>query len=202
MMRSKMRLRPIYATTILLIALAAVFAPVFSPAAAQDKALSIAVIDVQSILRDSKASKSVRPQIEKLRKRYQSAVRKREAELRKASQNLQRQRAILSPDAFAKKRRGYETKARGAQTEFQTRKRELDGAYSIAIGKVQKAMLLAAAKIASEFKLDLVLPKSIIILSAKKLDITKEVLMRVDKNLPSVKVTMPKPNSTKGSKAN
>jgi Skp family chaperone for outer membrane proteins len=196
-MHSKKPLRPIYATTILLIALAAAF----TPAAAQDKRLSIAVIDIQSVLRDSKAAKSVRPQIEKLRKRYQNAVRKRESELRKASQGLQRQRAILSPDAFAKKRREYETKARGAQTEFQTRKRQLDGAYSVAIGKVQKSMLLAAAKIASERKLDLILPKSIIILSAKSLDITKEVLRRVDKNLPSVKVTMPKPNPARGSKA-
>ncbi len=174
-----------------------------SPAGAQNSSVSIAVVDVQSILRDSKASKSVRPQIEELRSTYQAAVRKREDELRGASENLQRQRAILSSDAFAKKRREYESKARAAQTEFQTRKRQLDGAYSIAMGKVQRSMLIAAAKVANERKLDLVLPKSIVILSAKDLDITKEVLERVDKTLPSVKVTMPKalpPGGTKTKK--
>ncbi len=170
------------------------------PAGAQDSSPSIAVVDVQSILRDSKASKSIRPQIENLHATYQAAVRKREGELRKASQDLQRQRAILSPDAFAKKRREYETKARAAQTEFQIRKRQLDSAYNIAIGKVQQSMLVGAAKIANERKLDLVLPKSIIILSAKNLDITKEVLERVNKILPSVKVTMPKAASPGGSK--
>ena len=196
-MKSKMKLRPICATVVVLVALAVAFAP----AAAQDKALSIAVIDVQSVLRDSKAAKSVRPQMEKLRAHYQNAVRKREGELRKADQDLRRQQAILSVDAFAKKRRQYATKARAAQTEFQTRKRQLDGAYSIAMGKVQKSMLIAAAKIANDRALDLILPKSIIILSAKQLDITKEVLIRVNKNLPSVKVTLPKPRQTRGSKA-
>ena len=169
-------------------------------ALAQKSGNSLAVVDVQSILRDSKASKSVRPQIEKLRSTYQAAVRERETKLRKSSQDLQRQRAILSSDAFAKKRRKYEAQARSAQTEFQARKRQLDSAYSAAMGKVQKSMLLATAKIANERKLDLVLPKSIIILSAKDLDITKEVLKRVDKNLPSVKVTMPKPTRPGGEK--
>ena len=171
-----------------------------SPAGAQNSSLSVAVMDVQSILRASKASESIRPQIGKLRSNYQAAVREREDELRKASQDLQRQRAVLSANAFAKKRREYETKARAAQTEFQTLKRQLDGAYNIAMGKVQKSMLSVAAKIAGERELDLVLPKSLIILSAKELDITEEVLERVDKALPSVKVTMPEPDQREETK--
>ena len=171
------------------------------PAVAQKSNALVAVIDVQRILREAKASKSVAPQMEKLRKRYQGAVRKRETELRKASEDLQRQRAILSPEAFAKKRREYETKARAAQAEFQSRKRQLDGAFNIAMGKVQKSMLQVAAKIADSRNLDIVLPKSIIILSAKKLDITKDVLAGVDKQLPSVKVTLPKARSSGSAKS-
>ena len=48
-------------------------------ATAQDRFPSIGVVDVQMILRNSKASKSVRPQIEKLRTDYQASVREREA---------------------------------------------------------------------------------------------------------------------------
>ena len=188
--------RPAHAAAVLI----AVLLAGVSPAGAQNSSLSVAVMDVQSILRASKASESIRPQIGKLRSNYQAAVREREDELRKASQDLQRQRAVLSANAFAKKRREYETKARAAQTEFQTLKRQLDGAYNIAMGKVQKSMLSVAAKIAGERELDLVLPKSLIILSAKELDITEEVLERVDKALPSVKVTMPEPDQREETK--
>ena len=52
-------------------------------------------------------------------------------------------------------------------------------------------MIVEEAKIANERSLDLVLPKSIIILSAKNLDITSEVLEHLDRALPSVDVVLP-----------
>lgn len=157
-----------------------------SLATAQDRTPSIGIVDVQKVLRESQASNSLRPQIEKLRKDYQSSVRKREAELRKASQELQRQRAILSPQAFAKRRNEYEEKARKAQVDFQQRKRQLDNAYGSAMRGIQKAMVVAAAKVAEERNFDIVLPKSLVLLADQKLDITGEVLRRIDKSLPSV----------------
>ena len=160
-------------------------------ARAEDGKLSIAVIDMQMILRDSRASKSVRPQMEKLRSSYRSAVRKEEETLREESERLRERGEVLSPDAYAKERRQYEIKARAAQTEFRARKQRIDQAYSAAIEKIQKTMIIEAAKIANERSLDLVLPKSIIILSAKDLDITSEVLEHLDRALPSVDVVLP-----------
>ena len=171
-------------------------------ARAQDKAPSIGVVDVQLVLRDSQASKGLRPQVEKLRKNYQTSVREREAELRKASRELQRQRAILSPQAFAKRRSAYEEKARKAQIEFQKRKRQLDNAYGAAMRVVQRSMVVAAAKVAEERKFDIVLPKSLVLLADQKLDITTEVLRRVNESLPSVKLTLTKPSENKTPKSN
>ena len=168
-----------------------------SPVTAQNVLPAIGVVDVQLILRNSEASKSVRPQIEKLRKSYQSSVREREAELRKASRELQRQRAILSPQAFAKKRSAYEEQARKAQIDFQNRKRQLDNAYSAAMRVVHRSMVVSAAKIAEERKFDIVLPKSLVLLADQKLDITDEVLRRVDESLPSVKVSATRPDGGK-----
>ena len=166
-------------------------------ATAQDRPPSIGIVDVQKILRDSQASKSLRPQIEKRRKDYQTSVRKRETELRKASQELQRQRAILSPQAFVKRRNAYEEKARKAQIDFQQRKRRLDNAYGAAMRVIQKSMVVAAAKIAEERNFDIVLPKSLVLLADQKLDITGEVLRRIDKTLPSVVLEPAKPAESK-----
>ena len=166
-------------------------------ATAQDRLPSIGIVDVQKILRDSQASRSLRPQIEELRKNYQTSVRKRETELRKASQELQRQRAILSSQAFAKRRNDYEEKARKAQVDFQQRKRRIDNAYGAAMRVIQKSMVVAAAKIAEERNFDIVLPKSLVLLADQKLDITGEVLRRIDKSLPSVKLETAKPAESK-----
>ena len=168
-----------------------------SLATAQDRPPSIGIVDVQKILRDSQASRSLRPQIEELRKNYQTSVRKRETELRKASQELQRQRAILSSQAFAKRRNDYEEKARKAQVDFQQRKRRIDNAYGAAMRVIQKSMVVAAAKIAEERNFDIVLPKSLVLLADQKLDITGEVLRRIDKSLPSVKLETAKPAESK-----
>ena len=168
-----------------------------SLATAQDRQPSIGIVDVQKILRDSQASRSLRPQIEELRKNYQTSVRKRETELRKASQELQRQRAILSSQAFAKRRNDYEEKARKAQVDFQQRKRRIDNAYGAAMRVIQKSMVVAAAKIAEERNFDIVLPKSLVLLADQKLDITGEVLRRIDKSLPSVKLETAKPAESK-----
>ena len=166
-------------------------------ATAQDRPPSIGIVDVQKILRDSQASRSLRPQIEELRKNYQTSVRKRETELRKASQELQRQRAILSSQAFAKRRNDYEEKARKAQVDFQQRKRRIDNAYGAAMRVIQKSMVVAAAKIAEERNFDIVLPKSLVLLADQKLDITGEVLRRIDESLPSVKLETAKPAESK-----
>ena len=166
-------------------------------ATAQDRPSSIGIVDVQKILRDSQASRSLRPQIEKLRQNYQTSVRKRETELRKASQELQRQRAILSSQAFAKRRNDYEEMARKAQVDFQQRKRRIDNAYGAAMRVIQKSMVVAAAKIAEERNFDIVLPKSLVLLADQKLDITGEVLRRIDESLPSVKLETAKPAESK-----
>jgi Skp family chaperone for outer membrane proteins len=166
-------------------------------ATAQDRLPSIGIVDVQKILRDSQASRSLRPQIEKLRQNYQTSVRKRETELRKASQELQRQRAILSSQAFAKRRNDYEEMARKAQVDFQQRKRRIDNAYGAAMRVIQKSMVVAAAKIAEERNFDIVLPKSLVLLADQKLDITGEVLRRIDESLPSVKLETAKPAESK-----
>ena len=179
----------------LAIAVLATLAP--SAVTAQVKQPLIGIVDVQLILRNSKAAKSVRPQIEKLRKSYQTSVREREAELRKASQELQRQRAILSPQAFAKRRSAYEDQARKAQVDFQNRKRQLDNAYSTAMRAVHRSMVVVAAKIAEQRKFDIVLPKSLVLLADQKLDITEEVLRQVDETLPSVKVSVTEPGTSK-----
>ncbi|MGE5147977.1 MAG: OmpH family outer membrane protein, partial [Candidatus Eiseniibacteriota bacterium] len=67
---------------------------------AKPAASSVAVIDVQAIFRDALAMKAVRDQIEVQRKNFQAEIASEENKLRQAGQELEKQRAVLSTEAY------------------------------------------------------------------------------------------------------
>ena len=151
---------------------------------------SIAVMDVQGILRESAAAKSIRPQARKMRTKFQKDVRRQQDELRKAEQTLAQQRSILSSEAFAKKRRDFESRARQTQKDVQTRKQALEKAFGGAMEEVRRALIIVAQDLAKKHKINIVLPKSVVFLSLTNLDLSKQALIMLDKKLPSVKVVV------------
>jgi Skp family chaperone for outer membrane proteins len=156
----------------------------------KDEKFTFAVIDVQRVIRDSKATRSIRPQIEKLKEGYESGFKKQEEELRGANQDLARQRAILSPEAYADRRREFQQRATGVQREVQETKRLLDRALGSAMSKVHNALRQITAEIAKEQSLTAIFPRTAVILVERQYDITSEVLKRLDAQLPSVAVTI------------
>ena len=68
----------------------------------------VAVVDIQRVMRDSAAAKSIQGQIEKMRGSYQQEITKQENELRNAEQELNRQRTLVSPEAFNERRRQFD----------------------------------------------------------------------------------------------
>lgn len=160
---------------------------------------SIGILDVQKVMRTSKAATSIRSQVEKLRKRYQADLKREEDALRKENEELGRQRAILSPEAFNERRKAFEQRAGQAQRKVQSLRRDLDQAVNTAMLKVRRAMIEESAKIAERRKINIIIPKSLAVLSAKNLDVTTEILARLDKRLPSVSVEV-KPGAGAGKK--
>lgn len=162
------------------------------PLHAQQKTqFTFAVIQYQQILRNAKATKSIRPQREKLRADFEQAIRDEERKLRAAERELVNQRSILSPEAYAQRRQQLERRAKEAQRKASGKKREIERALAIAMTKVRRNLRKITAAIAKERSVSLVLPGSTVILFERKYDISKEVLKRLDEQLPSVKVIMP-----------
>jgi Skp family chaperone for outer membrane proteins len=152
----------------------------------------IAVLDVDRILRESAASKSMRPQVDKIRSDYQQDVARQEGALRKAEQDLLQQRAVLSAEVFAQKRREFDERARKAHGEVQERKRVVEQALAGAVEKIRTSTIEVATQIASERQINVVLPRAAVLLSVQGLDITGETMRRLDQKLPNVTVEMPK----------
>lgn len=181
-----------------LIAVAGLHGNVFAQAL---EAPSIAVVDVQRVLTEAKASKSVQPEIDNLRKDFQNNVRDEERALREAEQQLAQQRAILSPEAFAQKRREFADKASEAQRQVQERRKSLDKAFNATRNVIIQNLALVTQEIARERKLNIVLDKKFTFMSANSLDITSDVIARLDKKLPRVKIEVePDANGKGGAK--
>src|SRR3970040_1507690 len=85
-------------------AVATAFLLVFLPAVgnAQDSSVMVkfGVVDVELIEREASMNKDIGGQINELRRKLSDEVKNEEAALRKASEDLQRQKVLLAPDAF------------------------------------------------------------------------------------------------------
>lgn len=181
------------------VVLAAILTVGGAPAQAQE-GMKIGIVDIQLVLRDSKAWKAVLPEIEKLRREFQNRVRDEERALREAEQELAQQRAILSPEVFTQKRRAFSEKASEAQRIVQERRRSLDQALNTTRTLIFENLAAVAQDVAKERNLSIVLDKKFVFLSAKSLDITPEIVSRLDKRLPSVSIKIDPNGKEKGGK--
>jgi outer membrane protein len=156
-------------------------------AAAQKLPTTVAaVIDYQRVLRDAAAARSIRQQIEARRKVYQEEISKEEQRLHEADKEFAKQRSVLSPEAFAEKRREFEQDVAEVQRMVQKRRRELDRISAAALNEVKEALIEIVTSIAEERGFNLVLPTSEVLFFSRSLDLTEEVLAKLDARLPQV----------------
>ncbi len=153
--------------------------------------IKVGIINIEGVRANSSAVKDIRKQVTKFRGNIQSVIQKEEKDLRKANDELARQRTILSPDAFDAERVKFEKRLSALQKRVQDSKQSLGRVQSEATIKVDKAILGVIQKIIAEDGYTLILKKSATIANAQVLDLTANVLKRLDKNLPTVKVSNP-----------
>lgn len=158
-------------------------------AAAQPLPATVAaVVDHQRIMRDSRAARSIQQQLEVRRKLYLDQLAKEEQRLNEVGKDLARQRGVLAAEAFAARRKEYEEAVQALQRASNDRRRELDQALGAANAQVRQALKEIVDELAEARGFNLVLPASALLLYSPKIDITEEVLARLDRKLPSVKV--------------
>lgn len=151
----------------------------------------LAVLDVGVILRDALAVKDIHAQITKYGTKFEAEIEKERNQIRNANQELARQRTILSPDAFAEKRRQFEQRVVDVQQLVQERQRQLDTSRNEAMSKVNDAYIKIVAQVAADRKLAVILRKDQTAFATKVLDVTDDVLSRLNKDLPKVAVSEP-----------
>jgi Skp family chaperone for outer membrane proteins len=173
-------------------ALLAIAMLAYAPAALAEGNM-IAVVNIQQIMKESTAAKSAREQLESKQKSFQAEITKKEETLKKEDQELAKQRNVLAKEAFEEKARAFRSKATEVQKEVQSKKAMLDNAFERSISDIQKATTEIIAELAKEKGFAVAVPTSQILYADTKLDISEEVLARLNKKLPKLDVKFDAP---------
>lgn len=170
---------------LLCIALSA-FALAATPALAES---NVGVVNVGKIMQASKAATSVRTQLQTKQKSFQADLDAKEKELFTEDQALAKlSKETTDKAGFEKKVKDFRAKAATEQRAIQSKKAQLDKAFAAALEDIQKNMNDIVKQVAAEKKLNVVLASSQVLYADAPLDITDEVLSRLDSKLPSVTV--------------
>ena len=150
--------------------------------------VSLAVVDFRGVLSKSEAARNIRSVVDERRRELRKYFLEVENSLRDEQKDLSKKRSIVTAEAFEQRARKLKEKAQSAQKLAQTSNQKLKKSFDQAMDKVQKELLRIVAEVAEESGVGVVLFRSAIVIAVKKLDISKEVLQRLNKKLPEVKV--------------
>lgn len=163
------------------------------PAHAQDNPLVVMIVDVQRVLRDSAAAKSVIDQVEAQRNAYEQQLEQRKQALKVEEEELRRQQAILSGEAMEQRRRKLERDYADLRRDAEQRRNQLNTAFNSSMRQVREAMARAVADVMKEKGATLTLPRSAVLVFNDKLNVTESVVARLNEAIPEVTVNFNAP---------
>ena len=146
------------------------------------------VIDIQQVLNESTAEQSIRSQLEARAAVFRDEFAKLENDLRGAEQELERQRSVLSAEAFEQKRQALEQRFADTQRKADSSRRQLEDAAGQVQKEIQAAIIEVTKTVAEQLNLDLVLLRPAAIYYSSDLDISELVVKGVNAKLPSLKL--------------
>lgn len=154
------------------------------PAVASD----IAVVDYARVLKESSAAKSASDQLDARKKQYQSQISTEETALQKEEQELAKQQSILAQDAFKERVKQFREKAAKTQMEVRQKRIVLRKAGDAALGEILRKVTTIIGQMAKEKGFKVAAPAATLLYADPSLDITSELISRLNKEMPSVTV--------------
>ena len=148
--------------------------------------LKVVVIDTQRILADSTAAKSLKEELDKVRDKYQADVKAGEEKLRKSEGEFAKQKGVLAKEALAAKQKEFSDEVNKVKQGLQDQRVKIDNGYKNSINEIQKVLKKIVEDMAAEQKFDIAFPSQSLIFATKALDISDEVVKRLNQQLPKV----------------
>ncbi|MEQ1753167.1 MAG: OmpH family outer membrane protein [Micropepsaceae bacterium] len=157
----------------------------------------ILFLDRGTVLRKSAVGVDMYKQVEALAKKMETDFAPENKKIQADIQALQAQADVLSPQARQAKVKELETRRQALQKKVQDRQSAIQGGLATARTQIERALAPILEKLLTERKANLLLDRGLVVLGATELDITNDVIGRLNKSLPKVTVTpvAPKPGA-------
>ena len=150
----------------------------------------VGVIDLNYILSESKAAKDAAKQIEEIAIKIEEEIKETDQNLINEQNEIIESQQIMAPAVFEEKMKEYEKKIQNYNTSRQEKLMSIDLLVSDSRNSVLNALKPILEKISNEQGITILLEKNSVILNAENMDITEEAMKYLNKELPSIKVSL------------
>ncbi len=149
---------------------------------------TIATINIDRISKEAKVVKNIAKQISAKRDKFQKGITKQEKKLEKEKDKLEAKKNVLSESALKKEQLKFFKKVEKLKKDATKKDKLLKKAYTTSIKKVNDIVGEVVNDIAKKRGLLVVLPSSQVVFSVKGIDITSQVVVKLDKKISKMKV--------------
>ena len=148
----------------------------------------IAVVNIDKVLRDAKATELVRALLDEKREEFQNDFATRETSLLQIEKDLQSKRTILSEEAYRAEVAQFQNEVASIQKEIQFKRQAIDKAFQEAQDEIRALAAEIVTEIAGSQKLDVVVNKSSALVFRQDLDITEAVITELNERTKNARL--------------
>jgi outer membrane protein len=153
--------------------------------------VSLIIVDIQQAQRESMPGKALALQRDKYQQNFQSEFNAARQALQRNDQDLAKQKGTMPQEAYDQKVKALELQVVAFQNRTQMAVRALEKSTDAAMAELMNAILTITGEIAAEMGANLVLPKQQVVLHEPRMDVTVQVIERLNKKLPAVNFPVP-----------
>ena len=151
-----------------------------APASQSMEVRRIGLADLNGILRAADANVKVRELLDTQRQKFQDEFSLVEAELQQTERDLLSKRELLSAEEYDKQIKAFQARVTQLQQDIQRKRQAIDNAYQKAQSDIRAEALSIITEIARDMNLDLVLNREASLIFLPHLNISNEVLTRLN----------------------
>ncbi|WP_340151564.1 OmpH family outer membrane protein [uncultured Sneathiella sp.] len=150
----------------------------------------IGVVDMQKIMREIDVAQDIDAQMAAYEEEVNAELTAAEQKLKDEKTQIERQKTLVTPDAYSKKQADFNRKAAAFRVNVQERNRQLQRSRIKALDKVKEQMIPIVRAVMDEYGATLVVDVSEILFAEKPLEMTEAVISRLNKELEKTKVEL------------
>lgn len=154
--------------------------------AADEKFQPVAVIDLSKVIETSSAGKDLQAKFKSRKEALQKEAIAYEKDLREKEQTLVKDKKSLDEKGFNEKKKSFEESLKKKRQEILTKNVDLEKSKNEALKAIQSKVAQISADIADEKNIQVVLDRTAVVIAQQSLDITADVIKKLDGALKSV----------------